>query len=292
MTTVDQLLRQAARDDQVQAIKMTLYRTSGDSPVVDHLIRAAESGKQVAVVVELKARFDEAANIGWARRLEDAGVHVAYGLVGLKVHSKTLLIVRAEPDGVRRYCHIGTGNYNSLTARLYTDYALLTSNKRIGRELSQLFNSLTGYGRDLRYKKLLVAPEGMRARLTELIRQEAALGPEGGIAMKMNSLVDPDMIDELYAASQAGVPIDLNIRGICCLRPGVEGLSPTITVRSIVGRFLEHPRIFRFANGNGPGEPSLYIGSADLMQRNLDRRIEALVPIEMPELRQQIDDNI
>lgn len=289
-TTVDELLRQASLDDGVQAIKMTLYRTSGDSPVVDHLIRAAESGKQVAVVVELKARFDEAANIGWARSLEDAGVHVAYGLVGLKVHSKTLLIVRAEPDGVRRYCHMGTGNYNSLTARLYTDYGLLTSNKRIGRELSQLFNSLTGYGRDLRYKKLLVAPDGMRDRLSELIRQEAGYGSEGGITMKMNSLVDADMIDLLYEASQAGVPVDLNVRGICCLRPGLKKLSPTISVRSLIGRFLEHSRIFRFANGNGPGEPLLYIGSGDLMPRNLDRRIEALVPIEDQDLRVQIDE--
>ncbi|MFN3214908.1 MAG: polyphosphate kinase 1 [Acidimicrobiales bacterium] len=290
ITTVDEMLRQAARDPLVQAIKMTLYRTSGDSPVVEHLIRAAESGKQVAVVVELKARFDEAANIGWARRLEDAGVHVAYGLVGLKVHTKTLLVVRSEPDGVHRYCHVGTGNYNAKTARMYTDLGLLTSDPDIGHDLSQLFNGLTGYGRHLAYRKLVVAPDGLRGRITDLIRNEAEHGPDGHIAMKMNSLVDADMIDELYMAAQAGVRIDLLIRGICCLRPGVPGLSETVRVRSLIGRFLEHPRIFRFAHGDGPGRPVHLIGSADLMPRNLDRRVEALTPIEHPALRARLDE--
>ncbi len=288
--TVDELLRQASIDHQVQAIKMTLYRTSGDSPLVDHLIRAAESGKQVAVVVELKARFDEAANIAWARRLEEAGVHVAYGLVGLKVHAKALLIVRSDPDGVRRYCHVGTGNYNSKTALLYTDLGLMTSDPDIGRDLTQLFNSLTGYGRGVDYARLVVAPEGLRARLMELIANEAAHGPRGRITIKMNSLVDADLIDALYAASQAGVRIDLLVRGISCLRPGVSGLSETVTVRSLVGRFLEHSRVYVFANGSGPGEPLHLIGSADLMPRNLDRRVEALVPISHPALREQIDE--
>ena len=289
VTTVEEFLAQAASDPAVQAIKLTLYRTSGDSPVVEHLIRAAESGKQVAVVVELKARFDEAANINWARHLEDAGVHVAYGLVGLKVHTKTMLVVRAEPDGVRRYCHVGTGNYNSTTSRLYTDLGLFTSNKRIGDDLVQLFNGLTGYGRDLTYERLVVAPQHLRPRVAELIRGEMAMGSQGEIVMKMNSLVDADMIDLLYQASQAGVRIRLIVRGICCLVPGVPGLSENITVRSILGRFLEHSRILRFANGEGAGRPFVMIGSADLMPRNLDRRVEAMVPIDAPELRDRID---
>ena len=289
VTTVEEFLAQSAADPAVQAIKMTLYRTSGDSPVVEHLIRAAEAGKQVAVVVELKARFDEAANINWARRLEDAGVHVAYGLVGLKVHTKTMLVLRAEPDGVRRYCHVGTGNYNSSTSRLYTDLGLFTSNKRIGDDLVQLFNGLTGYGRDLSYDKLVIAPQHLRPRVADLIRGEIEHGSRGHIVMKMNSLVDADMIDLLYEASQAGVKVNLIVRGICCLLPGVEGLSDNITVRSIVGRFLEHSRIMRFANGEGPREPFVMIGSADLMPRNLDRRVEAMVPIEDPDLRARID---
>ena len=289
VTTVEEFLAQAASDPAVQAIKLTLYRTSGDSPVVEHLIRAAESGKQVAVVVELKARFDEAANINWARHLEDAGVHVAYGLVGLKVHTKTMLVVRAEPDGVRRYCHVGTGNYNSTTSRLYTDLGLFTSNKRIGDDLVQLFNGLTGYGRDLTYERLVVAPQHLRPRVAELIRGEMAMGSQGEIVMKMNSLVDADMIDLLYQASQAGVRIRLIVRGICCLVPGVPGLSENITVRSILGRFLEHSRILRFANGEGAGRPFVMIGSADLMPRNLDRRVEAMVPIDAQELRDRID---
>lgn len=290
VTTVEELLAQAVADPSVLAIKLTLYRTSGDSAVVDYLIRAAESGKQVAVVVELKARFDEAANIAWARRLEDAGVHVAYGLVGLKVHTKTLLVVRAEPDGVRRYCHVGTGNYNSRTARLYTDLGLFTADERIGNDLAQMFNSLTGYGRHLSYDKLVVAPQHLRHRIAALIEGEAALGAKGHIVMKMNSLQDADLIDQLYAASQAGVTIELIVRGICCLRPGVPGLSETITVRSIIGRFLEHSRVYVFANGNGRGESHYLIGSADLMPRNLDRRVEALTPIDDEYLKARIDD--
>ncbi|MFV2039748.1 MAG: polyphosphate kinase 1, partial [Acidimicrobiales bacterium] len=290
LTTVEELLVQASTDPAVQAIKMTLYRTSGDSEIVDHLIQAAEAGKQVAVVVELKARFDEAANIGWARRLESAGVHVTHGLVGLKVHTKTLLVVRSEADGIRRYCHIGTGNYNSRTARLYTDLGLLTSDRRIGNDLSQMFNSLTGYGRDLKYKRLVVAPTGLRRRFRELIEAETRAGADGAITMKMNSLVDAEIIDQLYAASQAGVRVDLIVRGICCLRPGVKGLSETVTVRSIVGRFLEHSRIFKFANGQDGGRPVYLLGSADLMPRNLDRRVEAMVPVEAPELQGRLDE--
>ncbi len=292
VTTVEELLAQAARDPGVLAIKLTLYRTSGDSPVVEHLVRAAESGKQVAVVVELKARFDEAANIAWARRLEDAGVHVAYGLVGLKVHTKTLLIVRSEPDGVRRYCHVGTGNYNPRTARLYTDLGLFTANERIGNDLAQMFNSLTGYGRDLEFDRLVTAPHMLRSRVEELIEREMKRGTDGHIIMKMNSLVDADMIDHLYAASQAGVTIELIVRGICCLRPGVPGLSENITVRSIVGRFLEHSRVMVFANGEGKGQSHYLLGSADMMPRNLDRRVEAMVPIEDPYLKAQIDDTL
>ena len=216
-------------------------------------------------------------------------MHVAYGLVGLKVHTKTMLVLRAEPDGIRRYCHVGTGNYNSSTSRLYTDLGLFTSNKRIGDDLVQLFNGLTGYGRDLTYESLVIAPQHLRPRVAELIRREIEHGKRGHIVMKMNSLVDADTIDLLYEASQAGVRVDLIVRGICCLLPGVEGLSENIIVRSIIGRFLEHSRVMRFANGEGPGEPFLMIGSADLMPRNLDRRVEAMVPIEAPELRARID---
>ncbi|MCB0976186.1 MAG: RNA degradosome polyphosphate kinase [Acidimicrobiales bacterium] len=290
-TSVEEFVRQASRDPKVLAIKMTLYRTSGDSSIVKSLIRAADQGKQVAALVELKARFDEAANIGWARALERAGVHVTYGLVGLKTHTKTTLVVRDEGQGVRSYCHIGTGNYNSKTAKLYEDIGILTADPAVGADLAQLFNYLTGYGRDVTYRRLLVAPQRMRNRLLELIDQEiAAPRGTGRITMKMNSLVDPASIDRLYAASQAGVEIDLVVRGICCLRPGVAGLSERIRVRSLVGRYLEHSRIYRFANGNGPGEPLTYIGSADLMPRNLDRRIEALVPVLDPTLRRRIDE--
>ncbi|MDH3753830.1 MAG: polyphosphate kinase 1, partial [Acidimicrobiia bacterium] len=287
--SVQEFIRQASRDPAVLAIKLTLYRTSGDSPIVESLIHAAEAGKQVAVVVELKARFDEENNIEWARRLERAGVHVAHGFAGIKVHTKTALVVREEADGIRRYGHVGTGNYNSKTARLYEDFGLLTADERIGADLTQLFNFLTGYGRDVGYERLLVAPHQLRGPLAELIANEAELGPAGRIVMKMNSLVDADLIDELYEASSRGVRIDLIVRGICCLRPEVPGLSDTIRVRSLVGRYLEHSRVFYFANGEGPGRPSYLIGSADLMPRNLDRRVEALAFVDAPALRERLD---
>ena len=278
--SVEEFIRQASRDPKVLAIKVTLYRTSGDSSIIKSLVRATERGKQVAVLVELKARFDEEANIGWARALEQAGVHVTYGLVGLKTHTKTTLVVRSEGNGVRTYCHVGTGNYNAKTAKLYEDLGILTADPAVGADLVQLFNHLTGYGRNVKYRRLLVAPHDLRNRILELIDGEmAAPAGRGRIIMKMNSLVDPASIDRLYAASQAGVEIDLVVRGICCLRPGVPGMSENIRVRSIVGRFLEHSRIFHFANGAGPGDSCTYIGSADLMPRNLDRRIEALVPV-------------
>jgi len=292
-TTVEEFIRQASTDPNVLAIKMTLYRTSGDSPIVRSLIRAAERGKQVAVLVELKARFDEGANIEWAKALETAGVHVVYGLVGLKVHTKTALVVRDEPDGIRRYCHIGSGNYNSKTARIYEDVGLLTCDAAIGSDLTQLFNFLTGYGRDVRYQTLLVSPHTTRSGIETLIRNEVEVATSGGqasITLKMNSLVDARTIDALYEASQAGVEVDLIVRGICCLIPGVPGLSEHIRVRSIVGRYLEHSRIFRFANGGGVGRPHLLIGSPDLMPRNLDRRVEALVPVDEPDLQARLDE--
>jgi len=292
-TSVQEFIRQAASDPKVLAIKLTLYRTSGDSPIVASLIRAAEQGKQVVALVELKARFDEERNIEWARRLEQAGVHVVYGLLGLKIHTKTCLVVREEAHGVVRYCHVGTGNYNPKTARLYEDLGLLTASPEIGADLSQLFNYLTGYARNVEYRKLLMAPHALRPGLVELIRNERRAAPgTGHIVMKMNSLVDPDMIDELYAASLDGVRVELLIRGICCLRPQVPELSENITVRSLIGRYLEHSRIYRFANGRGPGADCHYIGSADLMPRNLDRRVEAVVPIDDPELRALLDEII
>ena len=282
----------AADDPDVQAIKLTLYRTSGDSTIVEALIRAAEAGKQVVVVVELKARFDEANNIEWARRLEQAGVHVAYGFIALKVHTKTCLVVRREADTLRRYCHFGTGNYNSRTARLYTDFGLFTSEPEYGEDLSALFNSLTGFHVPVDYNELVVAPADMRPRLLELIENEARFGSAGHIRAKMNSLVDPEMIEALYAASQHGVRIELIVRGQCCLRPGVEGLSESITVRSVLGRYLEHARAYCFANGDGEGLAHLLIGSADLMGRNLDRRVEALVPVTNPMTSQRLNDII
>jgi polyphosphate kinase len=296
-TSVAAFIAQAASDPDVLAIKQTLYRASADSTIVKSLIRAAEKGKQVAALVELKARFDEQANVAWARALEKVGVHVVYGLMGLKTHTKTALVVRQEDDGIRRYCHIGTGNYNEKTARLYEDLGLLTCDPDIGADLSQLFNYLTGYGRQEQFRKLLVAPGPLRPRLAQLIAGEAEAAPgTGRITMKMNSLVDVDMIDALYAASAAGVEIDLVVRGICCLRPGVPGLSERVRVRSIVGRFLEHSRIFYFANGDGPGQAAWYFGSADLMPRNLDRRVEAVVQVEDPEsqrrLQQVLDVNL
>ncbi|MFZ4667906.1 MAG: RNA degradosome polyphosphate kinase [Microthrixaceae bacterium] len=290
-TSVEEFIRQASSDPGVLTIKLTLYRTSGDSPIVASLIRAAEQGKQVVALVELKARFDEERNIEWARRLEQAGVHVVYGLVGLKTHTKTCLVVREEGGNVVRYCHIGTGNYNPKTARLYEDFGLLTADPDIGSDLTQLFNYLTGYARNVEYRKLLMAPHALRPGLVELIRNERRAAPgTGHIIMKMNSLVDPDMIDELYAASADGVRIELIIRGICCLRPQVPGLSDNITVRSLLGRYLEHSRVYRFANARGPGAETHYIGSADLMPRNLDRRVEAVAPVEDPELRARLDE--
>lgn len=288
--TTEEFIREAARDPRVLAIKVTLYRTSGDSPIVKALIRAAERGKQVAALVELKARGDEQRNIEWARRLEEAGVHVVYGLVGLKTHTKTCLVVRDDPDGIRRYCHIGTGNYNSTTARLYEDLGLLTADPEIGNDLTHLFNYLTGFSREVDYATLVIAPQELRARMLALVRNEAARGRDGGITLKLNSLVDPELIDALYEASQAGVEIDLVVRGMVCLRPGVPGLSETIRVRSIVGRYLEHSRILRFANGDGPGQPIWLIGSADWMPRNLDRRVEALVPVTAPELQARLQE--
>jgi polyphosphate kinase len=288
--SVAAFVRQAATDPKVLAIKQTLYRTSSDSPIIAALIRAAEAGKQVAALVELKARFDEQANVAWARALEQAGVHVVYGMVGLKTHTKTALVVRQEPEGIRRYCHVGTGNYNEQTARIYEDLGLLTCDPEIGADLTQLFNYLTGYGRQERFRKLLVAPGRLRPTLAALIGREADAGAGGRIVLKMNSLVDSDMIDALYAASNAGVEIDLIVRGICCLRPGVPGLSERIRVRSIVGRYLEHSRIFYFANGDGSGRPAYYIGSADLMPRNLDRRVEAVIPIKDPALQERLQE--
>jgi polyphosphate kinase len=283
-TSVLRFIEQAADDPDVLAIKQTLYRTDGDSPIVTALIRAAESGKQVVVMVEVKARGDEASNIGWARALERAGCHVAYGLVGLKTHSKTALVVRREHGGIRRYVHIGTGNYNAKTARLYTDLGLLSCDEDLGADLTDLFNSLTGYARGNRYRKILVAPSALRQRVIELIERTAERHSSrrpGRITMQMNALVDAACIRALYAASQAGVEIDLVVRGICRLRPGVPGVSDNIRVRSIVGRFLEHSRIWSFANGR---RREYYIGSADLMPRNLDLRVEVTTPVTDPDL--------
>jgi polyphosphate kinase len=289
-TSVEEFIRQASIDPAVLAIKMTLYRTSGDSPIVASLIRAAEAGKQVAALVELKARFDEQTNIAWAKALEQVGVHVVYGLMGLKTHTKTALVIREEGGALRRYCHVGTGNYNSDTARLYEDLGLLSADPDLGADLIHLFNHLTGYSREVRYRKLIVAPRWLRPKVQDLILNEAKAGASGRIIIKMNSLVDPAMIDALCTASQAGVEIDLIIRGICCLRPGVPGLSDNIRVRSIVGRYLEHSRIFYFANGAAPRKPMYFIGSADLMERNLDRRVEALAPVEAPALQARLQE--
>ena len=286
-TSVEEFIRQASYDPAVLAIKLTLYRTSSDTSIIESLVRAAERGKQVAALVELKARFDEKKNIGWAKELEKAGVHVIYGLMGLKIHTKTTLVVREEHDGIRRYSHIGTGNYNPKTARFYEDIGLLTADPAVGSDLTQLFNLLTGFARDPEFSKLLIAPSRVRPGIAELIANEAALGSNGHIILKMNSLVDAALIDSLYAASQAGTRVDLIVRGICCLRPGVPGLSENINVRSIVGRFLEHSRIYYFAHGTD-GAPVYYIGSADLMPRNLDRRVEALVPVEDSQLKERL----
>jgi len=289
--SVEAFIEQAAQDPRVLAIKQTIYRTAGtDSAIVRALANAARDGKQVVALVELKARFDEQANIERARVLEEAGVHVVYGLVGLKTHAKILLVVRQEDDGIRRYCHVGTGNYNPKTATLYEDLGLLTSDPEFGAEVTELFNHLTGYSRPIGYQQLLVAPEALRSGLRDRIRAQGELGPEGRIILKMNSLVDPALIDELYAASGRGTPIDLITRGICCLRPQVPGLSESIRVRSIVGRYLEHSRIYRF--GHDPATADWYIGSADLMPRNLDRRVEALAPVNDRALRERLEEII
>ena len=286
-TSVEAFIEQAARDTAVLAIKLALYRTSEESPIVRALVRAAEAGKQVVALVELQARFDERANITQARTLEQAGAHVVYGIVGLKTHAKVCLVVRREASGIRRYAHVGTGNYNPSTARLYEDVGLLTGDPEMGADLSDLFNLLTGYSRQQSYRRLLVAPTDLKARLIELIRAETAAG-DGSIVLKMNSLVDTEMIDALYEASRAGVTVDLIVRGICCLRPGVPGLSETIRVRSIVGRYLEHSRIFRF--GSRERGFRHFIGSADLMPRNLERRVEVTVPVFDPTLRARLDE--
>ncbi|MCW2747369.1 MAG: degradosome polyphosphate kinase, partial [Nocardioidaceae bacterium] len=278
-TSVQRFIEQAAVDPQVLAIKHTLYRTSGDSPIIDALVDAARSGKQVLVIVEIKARFDEQANIRWARKLERAGCHVVYGLVGLKTHCKLALVIREDTDGIKRYAHIGTGNYNPKTARLYEDFGLLTSDAAITNDISDLFNNLSGYSIGPKYERLIVAPNGLRTGLIERINNEVhhhQSGRPSGIRIKLNSIVDEEIIDALYRASQAGVAVDIVARGICALRPGVPGLSDNIRVRSMLGRFLEHSRVYWFANG---GRPESWIGSADLMHRNLDRRVEVLVRI-------------
>jgi polyphosphate kinase len=282
--TVQRFITEAAYDPNVLAIKMTLYRTSGDSPIVKALIAAAQNNKQVVALVELKARFDEENNIIWAKKLEKSGVHVVYGLSGLKTHTKITLVVRQEKEKIRRYVHIGTGNYNPKTAKIYTDLGLLTCREELGADLTDLFNFLTGYSRQKSYRKLLVAPVSLRDRMVETIEREiehCRKGKTGRIVAKMNSLVDPQIIQKLYEASQVGVEIDLIVRGICCLRPGVKGISENIRVISIIGRFLEHSRIFYFSNN---GKEEIYIGSADWMTRNLSRRVEAVTPIESPEI--------
>ena len=286
--TVVEFVRAAASDPATQAIKMALYRTSRDGAVIDALIRAARAGVQVVALVELLARFDESANVAWARQLEDAGVHVVYGLVGFKTHAKCVLVVRREGNRMRRYAHIGTGNYNATTAAIYEDGGLFTADPDIGRDVGELFNHLTGFTAVDSYRSLVVAPEHLRNELHRLIGREATFGQAGRIVIKANAVVDEEMIQALYRASQAGVSIELIVRGACCLRPGVAGLSPTIRVRSILGRFLEHSRIYSFANGEGEGRELFLMGSADLMERNLDRRVEVLVPISSPESRRRV----
>jgi polyphosphate kinase len=287
-TSVEEFLNQAADDPSVLAIKMTLYRTSKDSPVVAALIRAAENGKQVMALVELKARFDEDNNIHWARQLESSGVHVVYGVLGLKTHTKVALVVRREKERLRSYLHIGTGNYNSRTSNLYTDLGLLTSREEFGQDLVELFNYLTGFSKQQSFRRLLVAPVTLRRGMEELIRREirhAREGRGGLIRAKMNALVDPSIIALLYEASGVGVKIELVVRGMCSLRPGLEGVSENIRVVSVIGRFLEHSRLFWFGNG---GCDELFIGSADWMPRNLDRRVEAVTPVDDPELQAQL----
>lgn len=289
--SVEAFISQAANDPHVVAIKQTLYRTSGDSPIVASLIRAAERGKQVAALVEIKARFDEAANIEWAKALEDAGVHVVYGVLGLKTHSKTALVIRHEGDSTRRYVHVGTGNYNDKTARTYEDFGLLTCDDDITRDVGDLFNFLTGFAKQGHYRKLIVSPLDTRRRIIELIDREAAKADSGRIDIKVNGLTDPAIIDALYRASQAGATVRLAVRTLCCLRPGVAGLSENITVKSVVGEFLEHSRVFIFGSWNSE-DVRAFIGSADLMERNLDRRVEVMVPIENERLRSALYESV
>jgi polyphosphate kinase len=289
-TSVVAFLRAAAADPNVLAIKQTLYRTSGDSPIVDALIDAAEAGKQVLALVEIKARFDEQANITWARKLEQAGVHVVYGIVGLKTHCKLALVIRQEGSALRRYCHIGTGNYNPKTARFYEDFGLLTSREAVGEDLTRLFNQLSGYAPDASFRSLLVSPNGVRDGLIDLINKEIEFkkqGKDARVRIKVNSLVDEKIIDALYLASQGGVEVDILVRGMCALKPGVVGLSENIEVRSVLGRYLEHSRAFAF---NGGGDPAVFIGSADMMHRNLDRRVEALVRLVQPDHIREINE--
>jgi len=287
-SSTELFVAQAAADPQVQSIKATLYRTSGDSSIARQLIAAAESGKQVAAVLELKARFDEARNVSWAKELELAGVHVTYGLVGLKTHAKCVLVVRNESDGIRRYVHLGTGNYNAVTARIYEDFGYFTCEPDVGADATELFNSLTGFARRPDLRTLIAAPHQLRRRVIQLIDGEATRGDAGSITMKLNSLSDPEVIEALYRASAAGTSVNLVVRGICCLRAGVPGLSERITVRSILGRFLEHSRVYRFLHGLN-GEPLHLIGSADMMGRNLDGRVEVLVPVTHPKHRAWLD---
>ncbi len=286
---VVQFIEEAAADPNVLAIKQTLYRVGPNPPIVKALIRARENGKQVAALVELKARFDEESNIEWARALERSGVHVVYGVLGLKTHCKTTMVVRRERDGLRRYVHLSTGNYNSSTARLYTDLGLFSNDEEFGLDAAELFNYLTGFAKQTAYRKFWVAPVNLRLNILKYIERETALGENGRIQFKCNSLVDAPIIRALYRASQAGVQVDLNVRGICCLRPGVKGVSENIRVVSIIGRFLEHSRIYYFGNN---GDPDVYIGSADLMPRNIDRRVEVVFPIENPQLRTSVIENI
>ena len=288
-SSVETFVQQAATDPDVQSIKMTLYRTTGDSAIAKYLIQAAERGKQVAVVLELKARFDEARNVTWAKELEYAGVHVTYGIVGLKTHSKCVLVVRNDPDKMRRYVHIGTGNYNANTARLYEDIGFFTCEDAIGSDATELFNFLTGYAQEPEYKVLLVAPRQLRKRIVALIDKEATFGDAGKITFKLNSISDPLIIEALYRASAAGVKVNLIVRGICCIRAGVPGMSENISVRSILGRYLEHSRIYRFEHGLEGNEPLHLIGSADMMGRNLDGRVEVLAPLTHPKHRMWLD---
>lgn len=290
--TFEAFLDAAVNDENVVAIKMTLYRVGNKSPLVERLMAAAEAGKQVAVLVELKARFDERSNIGWASRLEESGVHVVYGLMNLKTHCKLCLVIRKEGDTIQRYVHVGTGNYNRATAQVYTDFGLFTANSRIAADASELFNYLTGYSKQTNYRELIVAPVALRERLTALIEREAGhqrAGRPAGIIIKNNAISDPGIIQVLYGASRAGVPVHVIARGICCLRPGIPGVSDTIHVRSIVGRFLEHSRVYYFENG---GDPVIYLGSADLMERNLDRRVETLCPVLDPDIARFIRETI